>query len=356
MSKENEFKRSLKYKEDTNESKKRLIEAYEQEFLYETVKTPHTDSEIINEDQIANLAKWNRERDWEQKYGNLSNEEETHYQYRSRRHIKNEPSKTSRALKTAGAFGLTALVALGALKVIGEINNKPINFEQAKEIGLDVENDLGMKNITGQNIDEINEMIKGIKNSNKQEIYNALIKINSTYYDVLTEKIQSATNTTGTITIGSRFEDGGTVEYVSINNKNTTDLYLEDSVVNSLVNQRTISKSIADAIEDIKGTQTYIMQIQENGNLMNIIDTAEKCKDLNEKLNKFAAVQISYDGHSFNEKVIKQSEANLEDEKNDKKSLEAQNAILDNGDNGENENDVQNANEYNDEYEEDNER
>ena len=172
----------------------------------------------------------------------------------------------------------------------------------------------------------------------------------------MTEKIQSATNTTGTITIGSRFEDGGTVEYVSINNKNTTDLYLEDSVVNSLVNQRTISKSIADAIEDIKGTQTYIMQIQENGNHMNIIDTAEKCKDLNEKLNKFAAVQISYDGHSFNEKVIKQSEANLEDEKNDKKSLEAQNAILDNGDNGENENDVQNANEYNDEYEEDNER
>ena len=75
MSKENEFKRSLKYKEDTNESKKRLIEASNTVFLYETVETPHIDSEIINKDQIANLAKWNRERDWEQKYENLSNEE-----------------------------------------------------------------------------------------------------------------------------------------------------------------------------------------------------------------------------------------------------------------------------------------
>lgn len=353
MSKENEFKRSLKYEEYTNEPKKRLIEASNQKFLYETVKTPHIDSEIINPDQMVNLAKWNRERDWEQKYGNLNDEKGMQSQYRSRRHIKNEPSKSSRALKTVGALGVTALVAIGALKVIGEINNKPINFEQAKEIGLDVENDLGMKYITGQNMDEINEMIKGIKNSNKQEIYNALIKINSTYYDVLTEKIKSAKNTTGTITFGSKFEDGGTVEYVSINDKNTTDLYLEDSVVNSLVNQGTISKSIANAIEDIKGTQTYIMQIQENGDLMNIINTAEKCIDLNEKLNKFAAVQISYDGHSFNEKVINQSKANSEKEKKDKKSLEAQNAVIDNG---ENENNVQNVNEYNDEYEEDYER
>ena len=337
MSKENEFKRSLKYREDMNESQRKLVEASKQKFLYEKVKTPYADSEIINEDQMVNLEKWNRERDWEAKYGNLNR------------------SKAGRAFKAVGTtLGLTALVAVGALKLIGEINNKPINFEQAKEIGLDVENNLGMKYITGQNLDEINEMIKGIKNSNKQEVYNALIKINSTYHDVLTDKIQSATNTTGAITFGSRFEDGGIVEYVSIKDKNTTNLYLEDSVVNSVVNQRTISKSIADAIEDIKGTQTYIMQIQENGDLINIIDTAEKCEDLNKKLNKFAAVQISYDGHSFNEKVIKQSEANLEKEKNNKESLEAQNAILDNE---ENKNTVQDVNyEYNEEYEEDYDR
>ena len=353
MSKENEFKRSLKYEEDMNESQRKLVEASKQKFLYEKVKTPYADSEIINEDQMVNLEKWNRERDWEAKYGNLNSEKETQSQYRSRRNIKNKPSKAGRAFKTVGTLGLTALVAVGALKLIGEINNEPINFEQAKEIGLDVENDLGMKYITGQNLDEINEMIKGIKNSNKQEVYNALIKINSTYHDVLTDKIQSATNTTGVITFGSRFEDGGIVEYVSIKDKNTTNLYLEDSVVNSVVNQRTISKSIANAIEDIKGTQTYIMQIQENGDLMNIIDTAEKCEDLNKKLNKFAAVQISYDGHSFNEKVINQSKANSEKEKKDKKSLEAQNAVIDNG---ENENNVQNVNEYNDEYEEDYER
>lgn len=354
MSKENEFKKGLKYEEDTNESQKKLVEASKQRFLYEEVKTPYTDAEVINADQMVNVAGWNKKREYDKKYSNIKTETQTEDIYHSKRRAKNKPSKARAAFKTAGALGLTALVAAGVLKWVGETHNNPINFEQAKEIGLDVENDLGMKYATGQNLDEINEMIKGIKSSNKHEVYTALIKINSAYHDVLTDKIKSATNTTGTITFGSRFEDGGTVEYVSIKDKNSTNLYLKDSIVNSMVNEKTIPKSMANAIGDIKDTQTYIMQIQESGDGMNIIDTAEKCEDLNEKLNKFAAVQINYDGHKFNEKVIKQSEVDLENEKKNKNSIEAQNAVIDNG---ENENNVQNVNyEQNDEYEEDYER
>ena len=282
-----------------------------------------------------------------------------------RRKSKKRKSILKRVATTAGILGLSTSVAIGVTNGVKEITDKPINFRQAMQIGMDPQTDLGIS----QKSEEKLIRLEDTSNYKESDAYYTLTMINDAFEDVIIDKIVSATNRTGKVNIGTRFEDGGTVEYVTIEEGNTSNMYLKDSAVNFILHEKTIPESMANAIGNYKETQSYIIQIQEHGDEVPLPDTIKKCKDLNDKLNEFAAVKISYDDKNkkFEEHVIRESELDsiakgnssqnsnqrVQDASKSSNNEKIQNAVINNEGN---ENNVQNVNEYNDEYEEDYER
>lgn len=283
-----------------------------------------------------------------------------------RRKLKKRKSILKGVFTTAGTLGLSALFAIGVTNGLKNTIDKPINFRQAMQIGMDPQTDLGIS----QKSEEKLIRLEDTSNYKESDAYYTLTMINDAFEDVIIDKIVSATNTTGKVNLGTRFEDGGTVEYVTIEEGNTSNMYLKDSAVNFILHEKTIPESMAKAIGNYKDTQSYIIQIQEHGDEVPLPETIKKCKDLNEKLNQFAAVQISYDDKNkkFKAHEIRESELDsiakgnssqnpnqsVQDANKSSDHEKIQNAVIDNA---KNENDVQNVNyEQNDEYEEDYER
>lgn len=385
MEKENKFKEGLKF----DDSKRKIQElSSDKAWNYSKDLTRFTqapDDEIVKENEIVDLDKFYRRQKLDrinaahdkriaedEKRAEARREEEKREaaenrkrQQEYRRKSKKRKSILKRVATTAGILGLSTSVAIGVTNGVKEITDKPINFRQAMQIGMDPQTDLGIS----QKSEEKLIRLEDTSNYKESDAYYTLTMINDAFEDVIIDKIVSATNTTGKVNLGTRFEDGGTVEYVTIEEGNTSNMYLKDSAVNFILHEKTIPESMANAIGNYKETQSYIIQIQEHGDEVPLPDTIKKCKDLNDKLNEFAAVKISYDDKNkkFEEHVIRESELDsiakgnssqnsnqrVQDASKSSNNEKIQNAVINNEGN---ENNVQNVNEYNDEYEEDYER
>ena len=200
-----------------------------------------------------------------------------------RRKLKKRKSILKGVFTTAGTLGLSALFAIGVTNGLKNTIDKPINFRQAMQIGMEPQTDLGIS----QKSEEKLIRLEDTSNYKESDAYYTLTMINDAFEDVIIDKIVSATNTNGKVKLGTRFEDGGTVEYVTIEEGNTSNMYLKDSIINSIVHEKTIPESMAKAIGNYKDTQSYIIQIQEHGDEVPLQKKKKKCKDLNEKLNQF---------------------------------------------------------------------
>ena len=386
MEKENKFKEGLKI--DNNERTIKELSSdeawdYNNRDLAKYTQKPN--EEAIKENQIVNLDRFYRnqrldninraqdrmieederrekERRAEEKREAIENRKR---QQEYRRKLKKRKSILKGVFTTAGALGLSTLFAIGAVNIVKNNIDKPINFQQATQYGMNPQTDLGLSQKSVEKLNNINLKLEDTSNFKESDAYYTLTLINDAFEDVIIDKVVSATNTTGKVRLGSKFEDGGTVEYVTIEEKNTSNLYLRDSIVNSIIREKTIPESMANAIGNYKDTQSYIITIQEHGDEISLPDTIEKCKDFNKKLDQYAAVQISYDkgNNKFEEHVIRQSELDSIAEKNglnnqnpnqsvqdaskSNNHKKVQNAVIDNG---ENENNIQNVNEYDEDY------
>lgn len=325
MSKENEFKKGLKYEEDTNESQKKLVEASKQRFLYEEVKTPYTDAEVINADQMVNVAGWNKKREYDKKYSNIRTETQTEDIYHSKRRAKNKPSKVKTVLKTVGALGLGASVALGASKIIENESNKPITLQQVIENKDILQERTGLSDKMLAEVGELSNYVQYASNFDIEEANSTLIRLNYAFSDVLEEKTINAFGKEANTKFGSVFQDGETVQYLSIDGQT----YYTDTVLNSLVNENTIPKSMANAIKKYKENQDFMMKSS-----VTLDDKIKQCEDLDKSLEEFATIQITYNAGRdiFEDHIIRQSELNeslKEKNSNDEKSNfdKTQNAI-----------------------------
>lgn len=373
MEKENKFKEGLKF----DDSKRKIQElSSDKAWNYSEDLTRFTqvpDADTVNKNQIVNLDKFYRRQKVDhinEAHDKMIAEDKKRAEARReaekreaaenrkrlqeyRRKLKKRKSILKGVFTTAGTLGLSALFAIGVTNGVKNTIDKPINFRQAMQIGMDPQTDLGIS----QKSEEKLIRLEDTSNYKESDAYYTLTMINDAFEDVIIDKIVSATNTNGKVKLGTRFEDGGTVEYVTIEEGNTSNMYLKDSIINSIVHEKTIPESMAKAIGNYKDTQSYIIQIQEHGDEVPLPETIKKCKDLNEKLNQFAAVQISYDDKNkkFKAHEIRESELDsiakgnssqnpnqsVQDANKSSNHEKIQNAVIDNG---KNENDVQNVN------------
>lgn len=389
MEKENKFKEGLKI-----DNSRREIEELSSDEAWHYNKdfsgfTQAPNDGTIKENEIVNLDEFYKRQRLDEinnKYDKMIEEDEKRAEARReeekreaaenrkrqqeyRRKSKKRKSILKRVATTAGILGFSTSVAIGVANGVKNIVDEPVTFQQAIQYGMDPQTDLGVRQKSVDKLNNINIKLEDTSYFKESDAYYTLTMINETFEDVIIDKIVSATNTTGKVNLGTRFEDGGTVEYVTIEEGNTSNMYLKDSIVNSIVHEKTIPESMAKAIGNYKDTQSYIIQIQEYGDKVPLPDTIKKCKDLNDKLNEFAAVKISYDDKNkkFEEHIIRESELDsiakgnslqnpnqsVQDSSKSSNNEKIQNAVINNG---KNENNVQNVNEYNDEYEEDYER
>lgn len=390
MEKENKFKEGLKF-----DASKRKIEELSSDEAWHYNKnfsgfTQAPNDGTINENEIVNLDEFYKRQRLDEinnKYDKMIEEDRIEEEARReaekreaaenrkrqqeyRRKLKKRNTRLKGVFITAGALGLSTLFAMGVTNGVKNIIDKPINFRQAMQIGMNPQTDLGISQKSEEELNSTNIRLEDTSNFKESDAYYTLTMINDTFEDVIIDKIVSATNTNGKVKLGTKFEEGGTVEYVTIEEGNTSNMYLKDSIVNSIVHEKTIPESMAKAIGNYKDTQSYIIQIQEYGDKVPLPDTIKKCEDLNDKLNEFAAVKISYDDKNkkFEEHIIRESELDsiakgnslqnpnqsVQDSSKNSNNEKIQNAVINNG---KNENDIQNVNyEQNDEYEEDYER
>ena len=304
MEKENKFKEGLKI--DNNERTVKELSSdeawdYNNRDLAKYTKKPN--EEAIKENQIVNLDRFYRnqrldiinrahdrmieederrekERRAEEKREAIENRKR---QQEYRRKLKKRKSILKGVFTTAGALGLSTLFAIGAVNIVKNNIDKPINFQQATQYGMNPQTDLGLSQKSVEKLNNINLKLEDTSNFKESDAYYTLTLINDAFEDVIIDKVVSATNTTGKVRLGSKFEDGGTVEYVTIEEKNTSNLYLRDSIVNSIIREKTIPESMANAIGNYKDTQSYIITIQEHGDEISLPDTIEKCKEFNKK-------------------------------------------------------------------------
>ena len=318
MYKDNEknFRESLKYEEDilansspkySNKELRKIYQGREikgNEFLNldELYKQKAQEEKFKKYDEMIAKEK-EEEAKREAEYAKAKAEAVRKRQEEYKRKLKKQQPKAKKILKPAAAVTLSALFAILGHNIIKGNSKRPITFQKAVQNGMNPQADLGIRENATNELNTIKEILEDPSKLTTTEAYTTLTMINSAYHDVLTDKVLSATNTSGTIKFGSRFEDGGTVEYVSINDRNGSDVYLKDSIVNSIVGEKTIPKSMANAISDYKETKNYIVSIQE-GEQKSLGDTIAFCNNQYNKLDEFAAVQISFDGKCFNEHVI----------------------------------------------------
>lgn len=320
MSKENEFKKSLKYENNSNSKSGNILEeAYKQKFLSDTVKTPYLDSEIISEDQMVNLAKWNKDREYDKKYESIKNEQLNGHIYKPNRRVKNKPSKGKVALKTAGALGLSVLTALGAFNLIKNNFTEPeksITYQEAIQAGIDPNKELGLRESTQTEILQINELLQDTSKLTTSDAYHTVLLLNSTYHNVLDDKLDTAIGKQYKKSYGIKFEEGQKVQYVNINNGYKNTFYFKESTLNSLVGEKTIPDEVSNTIDNIQEIKDFIIEIQEQGEQKPLEKTIEFCKEKGENLNQFAAIPISYNGIEFEAHPINRAELNKIAEEN----------------------------------------
>lgn len=213
-------------------------------------------------------------------------------------------------LKTIGAVAGVAGVA-GAAILSGntiEPSNDWITYQEAIQAGMTPEQ-LGINEKAQLDFEELKK-IEGFKD--QKHVYKTLLTLNEAFKEVLTGKIEYAMGDgTYKVEYGYGYEEGNKYNYLNINTgyKNTT--YYDETILNYLTGTPTFSNEISGAINDINEIGGYIVDGPDD-----LQETILFCEKESKHLNKFAALQIEYDGKNFNAKPITRADLAKIEEKN----------------------------------------
>ena len=292
MDKQNEFKKSLEYKERAE--------------LYKAVGYDPAYSEI-GPDQRVNLDKWNREREKESKSKiiDISDHLDTYPNYyRSREQQRRRRIRNSKAKEAQRKFKgrITALLLSGAIAlggfavgsgIYGSVQgaNKPITTKHAIYLLGETPKSLGIRPEIYNEIQGIEELLQN-DNLSDEQITQMAPRIYHLCIDSTKSKLASTLGVNeNDISLTHRnAEEGTTVQTVTVKSNHQNTVYRSKDF---LTFNNSISDEIADSIKDASRMQEIMSKIQSgNYNREELLSTY---REIVNNVDQFSAMKLKVD-------------------------------------------------------------